>query len=55
MNGSIRVKVPAMDQESIKDTIGAGDSFIAGFLHSVAHVQGGQSCSLRNAINNGVE
>ena len=39
-----------MEEDSIKDTIGAGDSFIAGFLHSVAYTDEG----LRAAIENGV-
>ena len=39
-----------MEENSIKDTIGAGDSFIAGFLHSVAYTDEG----LRAAIESGV-
>ena len=54
MNGILRVEVPSMEEDSIKDTIGAGDSFIAGFLHSVAYTEEGQTSGLRGAIENGV-
>ena len=54
VNGIFRVEVPYMEEDSIKDTIGAGDSFIAGFLHSVAHTEDGQASGLRGAIENGV-
>ena len=50
----IRVDVSTVEEERIKDTIGAGDSFIAGFLHSVAYGEEGQVRSLKSAINNGV-
>ena len=53
-NRRIRVEVSTIEEEKIKDTIGAGDSFIAGFLHSVAFAEVGQAKSLRSAINNGV-
>ena len=53
-DGSIRVGVSSIEEERIKDTIGAGDSFIAGFLHSVTSVEEGQTCGLKSAINNGV-
>ena len=53
-NRKIRVDVSTIEEEMIKDTIGAGDSFIAGFLHSVAYAEGGQVRSLKSAINNGV-
>ena len=53
-NRRIRVDVSTIEEERIKDTIGAGDSFIAGFLHSVAYAEEGQARSLKSAINNGV-
>ena len=54
VNGILRVEVPSMEEDSIKDTIGAGDSFIAGFLHSVAYTEEGQTSGLKGAIENGV-
>ena len=54
VNGILRVEVPSMEEDSIKDTIGAGDSFIAGFLHSVAYTEEGQASGLKGAIENGV-
>ena len=54
VNGILRVEVPSMEDDSIKDTIGAGDSFIAGFLHSVAYTEEGHTSGLRAAIENGV-
>ena len=54
MYGFLRVEVPSMEEDSIKDTIGAGDSFIAGFLHSVAYTEEGHTSGLRAAIENGV-
>lgn len=53
-NRRIRVEVSTIEEEKIKDTIGAGDSFIAGFLYSVAFAEEGQAKSLRSAINNGI-
>ena len=54
VNGILRVEVPSMEEDSIKDTIGAGDSFIAGFLHSVAYTEEGKTSGLNGAIENGV-
>ena len=33
---SIKLSVPVIPEDTIKDTIGAGDSFIAGFLYSLS-------------------
>ena len=53
VNRCIRVQVPSMEEAKIRDTIGAGDSFIAGFLQSVAVDYHGET-NLRGAIEKGV-
>ena len=34
--GWLQVAVPRLGEDRVRDTIGAGDSFIAGFLHSAS-------------------
>ena len=34
--GRLQVPVPRLGEDRVRDTIGAGDSFIAGFLHSAS-------------------
>ena len=36
MAGRLQVPVPRLGEDRVRDTIGAGDSFIAGFLHSAS-------------------
>lgn len=36
-DGLIKYKVPVVEQNKIRDTIGAGDSFLAGFFFGIVH------------------
>ena len=50
--GWLQVAVPRLGEDRVRDTIGAGDSFIAGFLHS-ASAQPDLGTAVRAGVMNG--